>query len=269
MKVSIVIPYYNSSIFFKTIYFSIEEYLNDSNYEIIFIDDNSLNLEREKLSDFIGSLNAKNVVLLINEINLGASSTRKKGVNFASGKYIAFLDADDAWHKNKLKFQYDLMEKMSIDILGGRINIIDFENLKYFNENEILEIQVKEINFNKFLFKNYYSTPSVMVLKNVILSENFSDGLRYSEDYDCWRRISLRYKAYFMDNSYTYSFKHDYLSSGNSLSSNLLKMSIGELKGLILLFKKKLLLYQYLLIISATMYSVLKALRRILKSYTR
>ena len=55
---------------------------------------------------------------------------------------------------------------------------------------------LKKLNFNNFLFKNYYSTPSVMVKRSVILKENFSDQMRYSEDFECWRRIKMKLNFY-------------------------------------------------------------------------
>ena len=42
--------------------------------------------------------------------NLGAGESRNKGIK-KKGKYICFIDADDIWHKNKLKLQIKFMRK--------------------------------------------------------------------------------------------------------------------------------------------------------------
>ena len=265
MKVSIIIPCYNSSNYFENLKSSISPYLNDSDYEIIFIDDCSLLSEKEILKKFINELDSKNILLVFNEVNLGVSISRRKCVELARGKYIAFLDSDDAWHKDKIRYQFEVMEDLDIDILGGYTNVINISQFDILNKKNINMNNdgLKKLNFNNFLFKNYYSTPSVMVKRSVILKENFSDQMRYSEDFECWRRISLNHISYFMTESYTYSFKHSYLSSSSSLSSNLLKMSLGELKGLFLSFKMKLNFYQYILLMVSIVISVLKSFKRL------
>lgn len=48
---------------------------------------------------------------LKNEKNLGVAGTRNKGVSLARGEYIAFLDADDIWTKDKLKRQLELIQE--------------------------------------------------------------------------------------------------------------------------------------------------------------
>lgn len=265
MKVSIIIPCYNSSIHFENLKLCISLYLNDFDYEIIFIDDCSSSIEKETLKKFIIQLDSKNIISVFNEVNLGASVSRRKCVELARGKYIAFLDSDDAWHREKIRYQFKVMEDLDIDILGGYTNVINNSQFEIINQTEINinHQKLRKINFNNFLFKNYYSTPSVMVRRSVILKENFSDKLRYSEDFECWRRISLNHTSYFMTESYTYSFKHSYLSTSSSLSSNLIKMSLGELRGFFLAFKMELNFHQYILLIIAISVSMLKSLKRL------
>ena len=52
-------------------------------------------------------------VLLVNEVNQGVAYSRNRGVNAGDRKYVAFLDADDLWHPEKLKFQLEILENHS------------------------------------------------------------------------------------------------------------------------------------------------------------
>jgi teichuronic acid biosynthesis glycosyltransferase TuaG len=100
--VSVIIPYYKKK---KFIVKSVESVINQTykNIEIIIIYDNESNIEL----DYIKNLENKDfrIKLIINKKNIGAGESRNKGIKFSKGKYIAFLDADDIWVKNKIEKQ--------------------------------------------------------------------------------------------------------------------------------------------------------------------
>ena len=76
----------------------------------------------------------------------------------------------------------------------------------------------------------------------------FNDNITYGEDYDLWLRI-LRYQnALKINNELTFTFKHDYISSNDSLSTNLSEMHKSNLKTFKNLFyeeKKIFQIYNY------------------------
>lgn len=101
-KVSVVIPAYNSSRFIAEAVASVlTQTFADT--EVIVVDDGSTDATGDIVARFPG-------VTCIRKPNGGASSARNFGVRMASGELIAFLDADDVWHPQKLAAQVRLMD---------------------------------------------------------------------------------------------------------------------------------------------------------------
>lgn len=105
--ISVVIPCFNNS---KTLEQSIRSVLNQDvtcSIEIIIVDDCSSDLEDIiSIIDEITSENIKyEIKLVTSNKNRGGGASRNIGISIAQGDYIAFLDADDIWFKNKLRKQ--------------------------------------------------------------------------------------------------------------------------------------------------------------------
>ena len=109
--VSVIIPAYNCT---KYIVDAIESALKqDVPMEIIVINDFS----QDDLDSCMKKYSSDDRIRYIkNETNLGVSATRNRGIFEAKGEYIAFLDADDIWEKNKLKKQLELMNSKNVVI---------------------------------------------------------------------------------------------------------------------------------------------------------
>ena len=105
-KVTVIIPYYKKKKYIKS---TLRSALNQTykNIEVILIFDegNSDNLEFIKQTVKID----KRIRLIINRRNLGAGLSRNVGIKKSKGRYIAFLDSDDLWNKNKILLQLNYM----------------------------------------------------------------------------------------------------------------------------------------------------------------
>lgn len=137
----------------------------------------------------IGSIN---VIILQNGENMGVAHTRNMGVLMASGDYIAFLDADDMWHKDKLKKQ---LEKIS----NTDCSLVCTEREMYSATGEATGRIINspsEIDIGILKKSNYINCSSVLVKRDIML-EYPMEHSEVHEDYLAWLRIVKKYgKAY-------------------------------------------------------------------------
>lgn len=108
VKVSVLMPVYNSQRYLKT---SIESILGQTfqDFEFIIIDDGSTDgswkiIEKCKQKD-------ERIVALRNKQNIGTSRTLNRGLSIATGKYIVRMDADDWSYPERIEKQYEYMQK--------------------------------------------------------------------------------------------------------------------------------------------------------------
>ncbi|EAX8555969.1 glycosyltransferase family 2 protein [Salmonella enterica] len=104
--VSIITPIYNSAIWVGNLIKNVKEQTYQ-HWELIIIDDCSNDNTFEVLSH--AAEKDKRIRLYKNKSNQGPGSTRNLAIELAKGRFIAFLDADDEWDKDKLKIQISIM----------------------------------------------------------------------------------------------------------------------------------------------------------------
>jgi len=104
--VSVVIPVYNGG---RSICRAIDSVLRQSftDYEIIVVNDGSTDNTDEIVKGY------GDKVTYIVQASAGASVARNAGIAASRGEWIAFLDADDEWHEDKLARQMDLLGRNS------------------------------------------------------------------------------------------------------------------------------------------------------------
>jgi glycosyltransferase involved in cell wall biosynthesis len=117
---------------------------------------------------------------------VGASSARNRGWELAEQPYIAFLDADDAWHSKKIEIQYDFMVKNPQVVMSGHAH----RRLAQSDQKPdwiIRNTMAKRISKTVILVSNQFVTPSIMLKKDVPF--RFSEGKRHMEDHLLWAQI--------------------------------------------------------------------------------
>tara|TARA_B100000795_G_scaffold199177_1_gene153011 strand:+ start:172 stop:942 length:771 start_codon:yes stop_codon:yes gene_type:complete len=244
-KVSIIISYYKKKFFFRN---TINSILKQTykNYEIIVIydDDNKIELDwvkkvLEKVPRF---------KIIINKKNIGAGLSRNKGIDYAKGKYIAFCDADDLWHKNKLKTQIDYMQKKKINFCHTSYTVINYYGKVIGNF-----CVVDKLNYNSLLKSCDIATSSVIVSKNVLKGKNLFANFKTKEDYSLWLKIVKKEKELYGININLVFWR----SIKNSLSSSFFQKLIDAFK-IYKISENYNTLQSIYLVIRLTMFALLK-----------
>jgi glycosyltransferase involved in cell wall biosynthesis len=267
VSVSVIIPYYNSE---GTIIRALESVINQTykDFEIILIDDGSYDNSYKKVEKFMSShkdFKIKN----LHQGNYGPSKARNLGVKCAEGEYIAFLDSDDSWDRNKLDIQMEYLKKnKDIAILGSDHNIV-IENKVYKKSKDTGKFI--GVSFYKKLFKNYFAAPTVVIKKEAFEDvEGFNETQRYAEDPLLYSKVLRKYKGGKIESPLVNIYKNLYGDSG--LSSNLKKCQASEIRNFKLLrdenpkYHKKI---GYMLYIFVILFSYIKYIRRVVIVYIR
>ena len=205
-KVSIIIPSYNSAQYIVETLQSVfaQTY---KNYEIIVVDDGSIDNTKEVLRPYMGK------ITYIYKENGGPASARNVGIKHAQGEYIAFLDSDDTWLPEKLEKQVDYLKK------HPEIGLV-FTDCVRFDEKGLEEQRSKKYPLFKenytmtdLFWGNFIPTLTVMTKREYLKEVGYFDEnpkIQGSEDYDLWIRIAQEFKICYISQAlakYRVSFK--------------------------------------------------------------
>lgn len=201
-KVSVIIPNYNYGRFLKP---SIQSVLDQTMkpHEIIVVDDGSTDNSMEMIRSFGESITA------IKQDNAGVAAARNKGAEIATGEFLAFLDADDYWHPEKLAKQ---MLKFSSDPDVGFVHC----GSCYVDENGV---PIKDYVVggegwiaNELLKFQPVVIANTLIVKRSLFSEiggfDMNRDLHPSEDWDLCYRLSRICKLGFVHEALLYYRQH-------------------------------------------------------------
>lgn len=212
MLVSVIIPTYNRKhIIEGAIKSASNQTLKD--YEIIVVDDGSTDgtkeflesLQLSHLPDTVpGTVPATSPIIIISKENGGVSSARNVGIQNAKGKYIAFLDSDDAWLSDKLTAQVEYLESHPNIPLVYTDEYIEV-NGEVLPQTRFQRADVGDDVKDNFLLSGFVQktpihTSAVMVRKSILDEVGyFNETLKIHEDSELWNRISRKYKFGYID----------------------------------------------------------------------
>jgi glycosyltransferase involved in cell wall biosynthesis len=181
MDISVIIPSYNRAHLLAR---AIESVLSQdlAPREIIVVDDGSSDDTRELMSNRFPQCQ------YIHQPNQGVSSARNRGIEAASGEWLAFLDSDDEWLPGKLAAQSSTLKNQP------GLLICHTEEIWIRNGRRVNAMK-KHRKSGGRIFRNCLPlcviSPSSAMIHRSLLTEvgNFDENLPVCEDYDMWLRI--------------------------------------------------------------------------------
>lgn len=178
MKISVVIPAYNSERFLaETLDCLLGQTLKD--IQIIIVNDGSTDGTADIIADYAEK---NNNIVSLNQENAGVSAARNNGIEHAEGKYTLFLDSDDLLSPDALEMIYNGLEANGADMALCRTMRFGYGGEEY---NPIVDSLAKEAVidcFDKRLIWNFLISNKCFKTELLKKSGILFPPLRYSED---------------------------------------------------------------------------------------
>lgn len=183
--ISVLMPVHNGE---KYLSVSIKSILSQSfkNYEFIIVDDGSVDNSLKIIESY--KQKDKRIIVIRNTKNIGTTKSLNKGLLSAKGKYIVRMDADDWSYPDRLKKQYDFMQKNPhVGVSGGTIEVCD-ENLKIIS---VREYPLTDKAIRKIIFSYSPFAHSATIWNKKIMMEigGYNDNIPVSQDCELYFNV--------------------------------------------------------------------------------
>ena len=252
--VSVIIPCYRSALTISRALASVAVQ-SQRPYEVIVVDDGSDDDTLKVLSAQVKKYGAKWLKVFSLEKNRGPAAARNYGWKQAGQPWIAFLDADDTWHADKIALQFGFMVSHPEIGLSGHLCSAPQTHVSRLSKR----FGVAECSLAGLLYRNSLRTPTVMMRRDIAL--RFPENQRYGEDYHLWLSfVGAGGRAAFLDVPLAATHKPAFGVAGQSAA--LWRMEKGELDVLAALRHREQL--SFLIFAGAFIWSLFKFIRRLL-----
>jgi glycosyltransferase involved in cell wall biosynthesis len=233
-RISVVMPIYNVEAFVAE---AVQSVLDQSftDFELICVDDGGSDGSMDIVYAF-----RDDRIRIVHQANRGLAGARNSGIAHARGEFVALLDSDDAWHRDKLQLHYiHLSANPEIGVSYSGSRLID-------GSGEVLSVAMRpklgRVSARDILCRNPVGNGSAPVLRKSALDLAafmhpekvgrrcwFDEGFRQSEDIELWSRLAVKHDVVFagIDGLLT-----DYRIIPGALSANVVKQYLSWAKML-------------------------------------
>ena len=233
-KISVVMPIYNVEAFVEA---AVQSVLDQSftNFELICVDDGG----SDRSMDIVRSF-ADPRIRIVCQKNRGLPGARNTGIANARGQFVALLDSDDIWHRDKLTLHYiHLTANPDIGVSYAGSRMID-------RNNTVLGVAMRpktgRVDSREIICRNPVGNGSAPFLRRSALELAkfphptdhgrdcwFDEDFRQSEDIELWTRLSVKHDVVFAGIE---GLLTDYRIIPGALSANVVKQYLSWTKML-------------------------------------
>ena len=203
-EITVILINYNQSKYLRD---AIKSVLNQSykNWKLIIVDDFSDKKTRSLLKKISRN---KNIKVYFMKKNRGAGFCRNFAIKKSKASYLAFIDSDDIWKKDKLKNQIKFIKKNNL--------LFSYTNYETFGLKKRKVKNPPKINYLSFLRNTSIATSTMMVKRSLIGKTKFTDT-KICEDYYFKCKLLTKTKYAYCLNQYLtkYRIRENSLQSSN------------------------------------------------------
>ena len=229
-KVSVIITTYGRDI--KIVKDAVESADNQTfgNLEVIIIDDNGYGTEKQlENQKFFSESRYRRVSYFYNKKNEGVQFSRNRGILESEGGFVAFLDDDDVWLKDKIEKQMKLMQ------VTDNCGMVFCDGYYMLNDGELTtkkdhnpDAFKQDITHRMLLMNDYIGTTSQALISKEALAKGglFDIELPARQDYEMWLRISKNYTLVGVNEPLYYYRVHEGVQISKSSNKAYIGLSI-------------------------------------------
>jgi teichuronic acid biosynthesis glycosyltransferase TuaG len=180
--ISVIIPFHNElSLIDRAVSSVVMQDYQDIDFEILIVNDGPIH--NTDVFNAIKCCDNIKLDVVKNNQEKGPGGARNCGLNIATGHYVAFLDADDMWMKNKIREQIKILNDgatfvcSGYDFAGGGLVVVPPANI-----HKPLDI----------FTQRGIGTSSVVISKKTIGNTRFKN-FRFAQDIDFWYRVASQH----------------------------------------------------------------------------
>ena len=187
--VSVIIPSYNTGRFIEE---TVNSVLNQTyqNFEILIVDDCST----DNTDGVISKFSDERIRYIKNEKNSGAALSRNRALREAKGKWIAFLDSDDLWEKDKLEKQISFMLKN-----GYKFSYTSYEEIDEASKLSGVSVSGPKKITKAGMFNYCWPGCLTVIYDAEAVGLIQIEDLKKNNDYAMWLKVCKKENCYLLD----------------------------------------------------------------------
>ncbi len=168
-----------------------------SNLEIIVVNDGSTDDTDAVIQPYLSEARVR----YIHQSNSGQAHAKNVGAQKATGTWIAFLDADDRWQRNKLERQSQFFQDPKVGVIFSRMSILNDSEQEVLLSQDHPHFRPRSGAVTNFLIFDNFIPFSSSVVRKTLFDQvgGFDESLAMGIDWDLWLKLSVLTEFKFVD----------------------------------------------------------------------